>query len=194
MTSVGRSLRSSATRADLVEAVYKRVGLSRAESARLVELVFTEITDCLERGESVKLSTFGSFVVRSKGQRMGRNPKTGIEVTIGPRRVVVFKGSDVLRKRLATSKGTTTWRTSGFALPRSAAVQQRLSCSAGGQPRDCVTAPMANMLGEHNSGYESRDQHLVSQIGLGRIKQLLCALLLKSPTFCQRRNRWSMSA
>ena len=107
MTSVGRSPRSSATRADLVEAVYKRVGLSRAESARLVELVFKEITDCWERGEPVKLSAFGSFVVRSKGPRTGRNPKTGIEVRIAPRRVVVFKASDVLRARLATRKGAT---------------------------------------------------------------------------------------
>jgi integration host factor subunit alpha len=108
MTSVGRSPRSSATRAHLVEAVYKRVGLSRAESARLVELVFKEITDCLERGETVKLSAFGSFVVRSKGPRMGRNPKTGVEIPIAARRVVVFKASDVLRERLATSKGATT--------------------------------------------------------------------------------------
>jgi integration host factor subunit alpha len=108
MTSVGRSLRSSATRAHLVEAVYKRVGLSRAESARLMELVFQEITDCLERGEPVKLSAFGSFVVRSKRRRMGRNPRTGIEVPIPPRRVVVFKASDVLRKRLAPGKGATT--------------------------------------------------------------------------------------
>jgi integration host factor subunit alpha len=107
MTSVGRSLRSSATRADLVDAVYRRVGLSRAESARLVELVFTEITNCLERGEPVKLSAFGSFVIRSKGPRTGRNPKTGIEVAIAPRTVVVFKTSDVLRKRLAAGKGAT---------------------------------------------------------------------------------------
>jgi integration host factor subunit alpha len=106
-TSVGRSLRSTAIRADLVEAAYKRVGLTRAESARLVELVFKEITDCLERGESVTLSTFGSFVVRSKGPRTGRNPKTGIEVPIAPRRVMVFKASDVLKKRLATGKGAT---------------------------------------------------------------------------------------
>jgi integration host factor subunit alpha len=108
MTSVGRSPRSSATRADLVEAVYKRVGLSRAESARLVELVFKEITGCLERGEPMRLSAFGSFVVRSKGPRMGRNPETEIEVPIAPRRVVVFKASDVLRERIATGKGATT--------------------------------------------------------------------------------------
>jgi integration host factor subunit alpha len=108
LTSFGRSPRSSATRADLVDAVYKRVGLSRAESARLVELVFKEIADCLERGEPMKLSAFGSFVVRSKGPRTGRNPKTGVEVPIAPLRVVVFKASDVLRKRLATGKEATT--------------------------------------------------------------------------------------
>src|SRR5947208_12435267 len=68
------------TRADLCEAVYQKVGLSRTESATLVEMVLKEITDCLERGETVKLSSFGSFVVRKKGQRIGRNPKTGKEV------------------------------------------------------------------------------------------------------------------
>src|SRR5438477_7824449 len=67
------------TRADLCEAVYQKVGLSRSESATLVELVLREITDCLERGETVKLSSFGSFVVRKKGQRIGRNPKTRSE-------------------------------------------------------------------------------------------------------------------
>ena len=66
------------TRADLTEAVYQKVGLSRAESAALVELVLSEVCDCLATGESVKLSSFGSFVVRSKGERIGRNPKTGI--------------------------------------------------------------------------------------------------------------------
>src|SRR5438552_2943397 len=79
------------TRADLCEAVYQKVGLSRTESAALVELVLKEITDCLERGETVKLSSFGSFVVRKKGQRIGRNPKTGKEVSITSRRVMVFK-------------------------------------------------------------------------------------------------------
>ena len=99
--------RTAVTRVDLVEAVYQRVGLSRAESARLVELVFKEITDCLERGETVKLSSFGSFIVRTKGPRVGRNPKTGIEVPIARRQVVVFKASDTLRKRLATVEETT---------------------------------------------------------------------------------------
>jgi integration host factor subunit alpha len=88
------------TRADLCEAVYQRVGLSRSESASLVELVLQEITDCLERGETVKLSSFGSFVVRKKGQRIGRNPKTGKEVPISPRRVMVFKPSAILKQRI----------------------------------------------------------------------------------------------
>jgi integration host factor subunit alpha len=74
--------------------------LSRAESARMVELVLQEITDCLDRGETVKLSSFGSFVVRHKGPRPGRNPKTGVAVPIPPQRAVVFKPSTTLRERL----------------------------------------------------------------------------------------------
>jgi integration host factor subunit alpha len=88
------------TRADLSEAVYQRVGLSRTESAALVESVLGEICDCLAGGETVKLSSFGSFIVRDKGQRVGRNPKTGIEVPIDPRRVMVFKPSNVLKARI----------------------------------------------------------------------------------------------
>ena len=88
------------TRADLSEAVYQRLGLSRTESAELVELVIKEICDCLERGETVKLSSFGSFVVREKSERIGRNPKTGVEVPITPRRVMVFKASNVLKSRI----------------------------------------------------------------------------------------------
>jgi integration host factor subunit alpha len=65
------------TRADLIEAIHQRVGLSRIKCGELLELVLKEITDCLERGETVKLSLFGSFVVRKKGRRIGRNPKTG---------------------------------------------------------------------------------------------------------------------
>jgi integration host factor subunit alpha len=86
------------TRADLCEAVYQRTGLSRIESAALVETVLGEITDCLERGETVKLSSFGTFVVRKKGQRIGRNPKTGTEVPISPRRVMTFKPSPILKQ------------------------------------------------------------------------------------------------
>jgi integration host factor subunit alpha len=88
------------TRADLCEAVYQKVGLSRTESAELVEHVLDEISACIVRGESVKLSSFGSFIVRKKGERIGRNPKTGQEVPISPRRVMVFKPSNVLKQRI----------------------------------------------------------------------------------------------
>jgi integration host factor subunit alpha len=88
------------TRAQLTEAVYQEVGLSRNESADLVESVLAEVSDALIRGEVVKLSSFGSFSVREKGQRMGRNPKTGEEVPILPRRVLVFRPSHVLKKRI----------------------------------------------------------------------------------------------
>ena len=88
------------TRAQLTEAVYQEVGLSRNESAELVESVLAEISDALVRGEMVKLSSFGSFSVRQKGQRMGRNPKTGDEVPILPRRVLVFRPSHVLKKSI----------------------------------------------------------------------------------------------
>lgn len=91
------------TRADLCEVVYQKVGLSRTESADLVEQVLKEVSDCLVRGETVKLSSFGSFVVRSKGERIGRNPKTGTEVPISPRRVMVFKPSNVLKKTINDS-------------------------------------------------------------------------------------------
>ncbi len=88
------------TRADLSEAVYQKLGLSRTESAALVESVLEEICDGLARGESVKLSSFGSFLVRSKSERIGRNPKTGVEVPIEPRQVLVFKPSNVFKARI----------------------------------------------------------------------------------------------
>ena len=88
------------TRADLSEAVYKRVGLSRTESSALVETVLGHITDSVVAGEPVKLSSFGSFIVRPKGERVGRNPKTGEEVPISPRRVLVFKASNVLKQKI----------------------------------------------------------------------------------------------
>ncbi len=91
------------TRADLSEAVYQEVGLSRNESAELVESVLNEISDALVRGEMVKLSSFGSFSVRQKGKRIGRNPKTGEEVPILPRRVLVFRASHVLKNRINES-------------------------------------------------------------------------------------------
>lgn len=88
------------TRADLCEAVYQKLGLSRAESSDLVEAVLREISDTLAKGETVKLSSFGSFVVRKKGERIGRNPKTGVEVPITPRQVLVFKPSNVMKARI----------------------------------------------------------------------------------------------
>ncbi|MDG3441539.1 integration host factor subunit alpha [Nitrospirillum amazonense] len=88
------------TRAQLSEAVYQEVGLSRNESADLVESVLDEIASALGRGEMVKISSFGSFSVRSKGERIGRNPKTGEEVPILPRRVLVFRASHVLKNRI----------------------------------------------------------------------------------------------
>jgi len=86
------------TRVDLCEAVYQKVGLSRAESADLVEMVIDTIFDTVASGESVKLSSFGSFLVREKSERIGRNPKTGEEVPITPRTVMVFKSSNLLKK------------------------------------------------------------------------------------------------
>lgn len=88
------------TRVELHDAVYRKVGLSRSESALLAETVLKEITDCIARGEPVKLSSFGTFTVRKKGQRLGRNPKTGVEVPITPRRVIVFKASGVMKRQV----------------------------------------------------------------------------------------------
>ncbi|MBI4031319.1 MAG: integration host factor subunit alpha [Proteobacteria bacterium] len=88
------------TRADLAESVYKEVGLSRNESSDLVEVVLKEISDALIGGKTVKISSFGSFSIREKGQRIGRNPKTGVEVPILPRKVLVFRASHVLKDRI----------------------------------------------------------------------------------------------
>ena len=88
------------TRADLGEAVYQEVGLSRNESADLLESVLEYMAEALVDGESVKVSSFGSFSVRQKGQRIGRNPKTGEEVPILPRKVLVFRPSQVLKSRI----------------------------------------------------------------------------------------------
>src|SRR5271166_3709928 len=104
----GREQGRTVTLADLSEIVYQRVGLSRTESAELVQSVLEEICDAAARGETVKLSGFGSFVVRSKGKRVGRNPKTGVEVPILPRRVMVFKPSNVLKARINARGGDAT--------------------------------------------------------------------------------------
>ena len=91
------------SRSELCEAVYHEVGLSRNESADLFESVIKKISATLASGESVKISSFGSFSVRSKSERMGRNPKTGEEVPISPRRVVVFRPSQVLKNSIGLS-------------------------------------------------------------------------------------------
>ena len=88
------------TRADLADAVHREVGLSRQESAQLVESFLGMMSDTLAGGENVKLSSFGSFLLRDKNGRIGRNPKTGEEVPIDPRRVLVFKPSQVLKDRV----------------------------------------------------------------------------------------------
>jgi integration host factor subunit alpha len=88
---------NTVTRAHLAESIYTQVGLSRNESADLLEMVLERMSSTLEAGESVKISGFGTFSVRQKGRRIGRNPKTGVEVPILPRRVLVFRPSQVLK-------------------------------------------------------------------------------------------------
>lgn len=89
------------TRADLCDELHGRIGLSRAECSRMVEAIIAGMTTALIRGENVKISGFGSFMLRDKAERMGRNPKTGQEVPITPRRVLTFKPSEKLRERVA---------------------------------------------------------------------------------------------
>ena len=91
---------NTVTRAQLAEAIYANVGLSRNESAALLETVLERISAALEAGEPVKISAFGTFLVRQKGQRVGRNPKTGVEVPILPRKVLSFRPSQVLKARI----------------------------------------------------------------------------------------------
>lgn len=93
------------TRADLIEAIYREVGLSRNECSELVEAVLDEICRALNKGDSVKISGFGTFVSRSKDGRVGRNPKTGEEVPIAPRRVISFKPSQMLKAAVESSTG-----------------------------------------------------------------------------------------
>jgi integration host factor subunit alpha len=92
------------TRMDLAEAVFREVGLSRNESAQLVESVLAHVSDALTRGETVKISSFGTFSLREKNARMGRNPKTGEEVPISPRRVLSFRPSHLMKERVAAGK------------------------------------------------------------------------------------------
>ncbi len=89
------------TRADLADVVHRSLGLSRSESAGLVERVLHHMCASLSDGENVKISGFGTFILRDKGQRVGRNPKTGVEVPIAPRRVMTFRASQIMRDRIA---------------------------------------------------------------------------------------------
>jgi integration host factor subunit alpha len=89
------------TRADLADVVHTQLGLSRAESASLVERVLFHMCAALSDGNNVKISGFGSFILRDKGERVGRNPKTGVEVPIAPRRVMTFRASQLMRDRIA---------------------------------------------------------------------------------------------
>ena len=92
------------TKADLVELIYERVGSSKREAGEAVETVFSIVRECLRRGEKVKISGFGSFLVKEKRARRGRNPQTGEPITIDPRRVLSFKASQVLKESVNDSK------------------------------------------------------------------------------------------
>lgn len=96
MRSVG-----TLTRADLADTINRKIGLSRADSLNLVEQIIDRMTASLIRGDNVKISGFGSFVLRDKKERVGRNPKTGVEVPITPRRVMTFRASQLLKERIA---------------------------------------------------------------------------------------------
>jgi len=89
------------TRADLAVAINRKLGLSRSESLAMVEAIIDHMSSALESGENVKISGFGTFLLRDKGQRIGRNPKTGVEVPITPRRVLTFRASQMLKERIA---------------------------------------------------------------------------------------------
>jgi integration host factor subunit alpha len=104
--SVGQyAEKRTVTRSDLAEALFRRIGLSRMESAQLVEMVISEVSDAIARGENVKLSSFGTFLQRDKRERVGRNPKTGVEARITPRRVLVFRASHIMRARMNGADG-----------------------------------------------------------------------------------------
>ena len=98
MRSVG-----TLTRADLAETINRKLGFSRSESLDMVEAILDKMSDALVEGENVKVSGFGSFVLRDKNERVGRNPKTGIEVPITPRRVMTFRASQLLKEQIAKS-------------------------------------------------------------------------------------------
>lgn len=96
---------NTVTRADLAEAVRREIGLSRNEVAALVESALDKITEALVRGEPVKIASFGTFSMREKSARMGRNPRTGEEAPIEPRRVLAFRPSSIMRARINPDLG-----------------------------------------------------------------------------------------
>lgn len=91
------------TRADLADILNRQVGLSRADAAGMIESILGHVTDALLEGDNVKISGFGTFVLRDKGERIGRNPKTGVEVPIAPRRVLTFRPSQQMRSRVVAA-------------------------------------------------------------------------------------------
>ena len=98
---VRRTDAGTLTRADLADAIHREIGLSRSESAGIVERILHHMCHALSEGKNVKISGFGSFILRDKGERVGRNPKTGVEVPIAPRRVLTFRASQIMRERIA---------------------------------------------------------------------------------------------
>jgi len=124
------------TRADLTEAVYRAVGVSRNESSGFVERILEEMSLALERDEQVKVSSFGTFSVRRKQMRMGRNPKTGEEVPITPRRVITFRPSHVLKDAINDGHRTRQSLQSGTSLSSSAGGEAPVSYAATGTPSD----------------------------------------------------------
>ena len=99
--TIRRTEAGTLTRADLADVIHREIGLSRAESAGLVERILHHMCHALSEGQNVKISGFGSFILRDKGERVGRNPQTGVEVPIAPRRVLTFRASQIMRERIA---------------------------------------------------------------------------------------------
>ena len=92
------------TRADLAEALHREIGLSRADASGVVEQILKEMCEAMSHGENVKISGFGTFMLRDKSERIGRNPKTGVEVPIAPRRVLTFRASQMMRERIMSAR------------------------------------------------------------------------------------------
>lgn len=116
------------TKADIIESVYEKVGFSKKEAAEIVEMVFDTIKETLERGEKIKISGFGNFIVRDKKSRVGRNPQTGQEIEISARRVLTFRPSQVLKNALNASAEAAE------AAAHAATAAAALSASGGGTP------------------------------------------------------------